>query len=39
MIALRTTPAALIFRIPGGRCGDAVRALHAALLEPQPART
>ncbi len=39
IIALRTTPTALIFRIGGGRCDDAVRALHAGLLEAVPART
>jgi aspartokinase len=36
LIALRTTPAALILRIPGERCDDAVRALHAALVEAAP---
>ena len=38
LIALRTTPAAMILRVPNDRCDDAVRALHAALIETQPAR-
>ncbi len=33
LIALRTTPAGLIFRVPNDRCDDAVRALHDALVE------
>jgi len=33
MLALRVTPAALVFRVEGKRCDDAVRALHAAFLE------
>ena len=33
VIALRTTPAAMILRVPNDRCDDAVRALHAALVE------
>jgi aspartate kinase len=33
LIALRTTPAGLILRVPGERCDDAVRALHEALVE------
>jgi aspartokinase len=33
LIALRTTPTALIFRVPGPQCQTAVRALHAAFLE------
>jgi aspartate kinase len=33
MVALRTTPTALIFRVPTERGADAVRALHAAFLE------
>ena len=37
LIALRVAPGALVFRVPGGRCAEAVRALHAAFLEPQPA--
>jgi len=31
--AVRTTPAGIILRVPGERCDDAVRALHAALVE------
>jgi aspartokinase len=38
IVALRTTPTALIFRVPGGRSEDAVRALHAELLEGVAAR-
>jgi len=38
-LALRATPTALIFRVGGGRCADAVRALHAAFFETVPART
>ena len=38
IVALRTTPTALIFRVGKGRCTDAVRALHAGLLEPAVAR-
>jgi len=37
LVALRVTPGALIFRVPGERCEEAVRALHAEFLEPQPA--
>lgn len=33
LVALRASPTALIFRVPGGREADAVRALHAAFLE------
>jgi aspartate kinase len=33
MMALRATPAALIFRVDPARAEDAVRALHAALIE------
>jgi aspartate kinase len=33
LIALRATPAGLVFRVPNERCEDAVRALHAALIE------
>lgn len=33
LVALRTTPSALIFRVPAERCDDAVRALHAGLVE------
>ena len=36
LIALRMTPAAVILRVPGERCDDAVRALHAALIEGAP---
>jgi aspartate kinase len=32
LVALRTTPAAIIVRVPNDRCDDAVRALHAALV-------
>jgi aspartate kinase len=34
--ALRATPTALIFRVPAARVEDAVRSLHAALLERPP---
>jgi aspartate kinase len=37
LIALRTTPAAIILRVPNPRAEDAVRALHAAFLEPPAA--
>jgi aspartate kinase len=37
LVALRVTPGALVFRVPGERCEDTVRALHAEFLEPQPA--
>ena len=37
IIALRVTAAALVFRVPGDRCDDAVRALHAAMIETPPA--
>ncbi len=33
MLALRTAPSAMILRVPGDRCEDATRALHAAFLE------
>jgi aspartate kinase len=33
LIALRATPAGLVFRVPDARADDAVRALHAAFLE------
>jgi aspartate kinase len=33
LVALRASPSALVFRVPGGREADAVRALHAAFLE------
>jgi aspartate kinase len=32
MVALRTTPTALIFRVSSERCDEAVRALHAAMV-------
>jgi aspartate kinase len=32
VLALRTTPTALILRVPAARADDAVRALHAALI-------
>jgi len=32
LVALRTTPSALILRVAGERCDDAVKALHAALV-------
>ena len=38
VMALRVTPTALIFRVPDARVTEAVRALHAAFLEPAPAR-
>ena len=31
-LELRVSPTALVFRVPGGRAADAVRALHAALM-------
>lgn len=34
LVALRVTPTALIYRVAGGRCDQAVRALHAAFFEP-----
>ncbi len=34
IIALRTSPTALVFRVPNERATDATRALHAALVEP-----
>jgi aspartate kinase len=37
LVALRMTPGALIFRVAGARCADAVQALHAEFLETQPA--
>jgi len=37
ILALRASPSALIFRVPGPRVDDAVRALHAAMVEQQPA--
>jgi aspartate kinase len=33
LIALRTTPTALIFRVPGERCQEAVLALHREFIE------
>jgi aspartate kinase len=39
LVALRVTPAAMIFRVPGERCHDAVRALHAEFLEPRASAT
>ncbi len=33
LVALRVTPVALVFRVPGGRCEEAVQALHAEFLE------
>ncbi len=33
ILALRTTPTALVFRVGGGRCEDAVRVLHAEFFE------
>jgi len=33
LVALRVTPAALVFRVASARADDAVRALHAAFLE------
>jgi aspartate kinase len=35
LVALRTTPTALIFRVPDARCADAVRALHAEMVAPE----
>lgn len=32
LIALRVTPAGLVFRVPNDRCEAAVRALHAAMI-------
>ena len=32
VLALRTTPTALVFRVPSASAADAVRALHAALI-------
>jgi aspartate kinase len=32
VVALRATPAGLVFRVPAERCEDAVRALHAAMI-------
>jgi aspartokinase len=37
LVALRVTPTALVFRLPGERAEAAARALHAAFLEPGPA--
>ncbi len=34
LVALRTTPSALIQRVANEGCEEAVRALHAAFLEP-----
>ena len=31
-LELRLSPTALVFRVPGARAADAVRALHAALI-------
>ena len=36
LVALRVTPAALVFRVEGPRVTEAVRALHAAFLEDAP---
>jgi len=36
LVALRSTPTALIFRVPDETCDAAVRALHAEFLEPGP---
>jgi aspartate kinase len=33
LLALRATPAGLVFRVPNDRCEEAVRALHAAMVE------
>jgi aspartokinase len=33
LVALRVTPAALVFRVANARADEAVRALHAAFLE------
>jgi len=33
LVALRVTPAALVFRVPNAKAADAVRALHATFLE------
>ena len=33
LTALRTTPSALVFRVPNERVQDALRALHAAFFE------
>ena len=38
LVALRTTPTALIFRVQGPRCQDAVRALHGEFVEKALAR-
>jgi aspartate kinase len=37
VLELRVSPVALVFRVPGGRAAEAVRALHAALVERAPA--
>jgi len=37
LLALRVTPVALVFRVPGERCQEAVKALHAEFLERVPA--
>ena len=37
LVALRVTPTALVFRVPGERAETAARALHTAFLEPAPA--
>jgi hypothetical protein len=33
LVALRVTPAALVFRVANAQVNEAVRALHAAFLE------
>ncbi len=38
VVALRVSPAALVFRVPNERVADAARALHAALVEPAGGR-
>jgi aspartate kinase len=37
LVALRVTPTALIFRVPGEHAEAAARSLHTAFLEPAPA--
>jgi hypothetical protein len=34
LLAVRTTPTAIILRVPQDRLEDAVRALHAAMIPP-----
>jgi hypothetical protein len=38
IVALRVAPTALIFRVPGPRWEEAVRALHAELVEKDAAQ-